>query len=111
MKKIMFTLLVVLLFFSGQGFATETAEINPGKKLSIRIQELLKKNSFKVDADDLTAQVRFTINKEGELVVLSVDTDDANLEGFVKSRLNYQKVEVNQVKEGKIYVVPVRVTA
>jgi len=50
-----------------------------------------------------------TINKDGEIVVLSVDTADETLEGFVKGRLNYKKVELNNFKAGRTYTVPVRI--
>ena len=45
-----------------------------------------------------------------QLFVLSVETDNANLEQFVKSRLNYEKVELEEYREGKTYTIPVRIT-
>jgi len=79
-------------------------------KLSEQIQKLLDSSTFDLSEGEMKAQVRFTFNKEGEIVVLSVDTEDSSLEGFVKGRLNYQKVQLDQVEEGKIYTVQVRVT-
>ena len=67
---------------------------------------MLKDNKFSV-SEDLTADVRFTINDKDEIVVLSVSTSDKALEGFIKGRLNYKKV-VN-AQEGKTYTVPVRI--
>ena len=108
MKKTSFAIFAALLFV-GNVFAVEPT-VNPTKKLSYQIQEMLDENNFDVE-DDLTADVRFTVNKEGEIVVLSIDTESEELKGFVKGRLNYKKVELNQVKEGKIYTVPVRIAA
>lgn len=108
MKKTIFAIFAALLFV-GNVFAVEPTA-NPTKKLSNQIQKMLDENSFDV-VDDLTADVRFTVNKEGEIVVLSIETDSYELEGFVKGRLNYRKVELSQVEEGKIYTVPVRITA
>ncbi|MDH3796007.1 MAG: hypothetical protein OER83_03950, partial [Flavobacteriaceae bacterium] len=59
---------------------------------------------------DITAVVKFTLNAEQEIVVLSVQTDDDSLETFLKYRLNYQKVELENFKEGRTYTVPVRIT-
>ena len=33
------------------------------------------------------------------------------MEGFVKARLNYQKVNLANVEEGKVYTIPVRIQA
>ncbi|MET1260022.1 MAG: hypothetical protein HRT65_10970 [Flavobacteriaceae bacterium] len=108
MRKISVICAVALM-----AFGTATANVQPEettKKLSTQIHKMLETNSFDI-VDDLTANVRFTINKEGEIVVLSVDTDDQDLEGFVKGRLNYQKVDITAFKEGKMYTVPVRIAA
>ena len=108
MKKTGFALLAALVFV-GNVFATEPIDKSPNT-LSKQIQEMLTNNKFQLE-DDLTADVRFTVNKQGEIVVLSIDTESENLVGFVKNRLNYKKVELDQVQEGKIYTVPVRITA
>ena len=109
MRKMSHFLAAVALFAVVSVSANTNAEpVNPTKKLSVQIHEMLERNSFDV-SEDLTANVQFTINKEGEIVVLSVDTADDALEGFVKGRLNYQKVELNNFKEGRTYTVPVRI--
>lgn len=108
MRK-MSLLLSAALLFVGTTFAAGPAD-KPMKKLSTQIHEMLDKNTFEV-AEDLTADVRFTLNREGEIVVLSINTDSEAFAGFVKGRLNYQRVELDAIEEGKIYTVPVRITA
>jgi len=110
MRKISLSFLAAALFVVGTVSANPTANMEPTKKLSSQIHKMLETNSFNVE-DDLIANVRFTINKEGEIVVLSVDTTDDVLEGFVKVRLNYQKVELTNAKVGRVYSVPVRIAA
>lgn len=109
MRKMSQFLTAIALFvaISVSANANPSAE-NPTKILAEQIHEMLESNSFDVE-EDLTAKVQFTINKDGEIVVLSVDTNDEILETFVKGRLNYQKVEMNNLKEGKTYTVPVRI--
>ena len=51
------------------------------------------------------------VNKEKEIVVLSVDTNDKALEYFVKARLNYHKVQDNEIPEGRRYTIPVKIVA
>ncbi|NKI32934.1 hypothetical protein [Croceivirga thetidis] len=108
MRKISLFLSAALLFVA-TSYAAGPAD-GPTKNLSEQIHAMLDGNTLEV-RDDLTADVRFTVNQEGEIVVLSIETKSEALEGFVKGRLNYQKVELSQVKEGKIYTVPVRITA
>jgi hypothetical protein len=108
MRKVSLVLVAALLLTVGNVLANDYEPENPAKKIATQIHKMLKDNSFDV-SDDLTADVRFTINNEGEIVVLSVATSNQNLEGFVKGRLNYKKVE--NAQEGKIYTIPVRIQA
>ncbi|MDC6367430.1 MULTISPECIES: hypothetical protein [Flavobacteriaceae] len=111
MKKISVILLTAALMVSIGVQANEKAEINPQKKLVSQIHELLKNNSLDFGTGELTATIRFTVNKKGEMVVLSVETKEDILDGFLKSRLNYKKVELQAFKEGRVYLLPVRFTA
>jgi len=110
MRKISLSFFAAALFVVGTLSAHPTENVEPAQRLSYQIHKMLESNSFDVESD-LVANVRFTLNKEGEIVVLSVDTEDVALEGFVKGRLNYQKVDIENAKEGKLYTVPVRITA
>ncbi|WP_394970680.1 hypothetical protein [uncultured Croceitalea sp.] len=108
MRKISLVLVAALLLSVGNVLANDYKPENPIKKISTQIHKMLEDNNFDV-SDDLTADVRFTVNSEGEIVVLSVVTSNQVLEGFVKGRLNYKKVD--NAQEGKIYTVPVRIEA
>ncbi|WP_299439785.1 hypothetical protein [uncultured Aquimarina sp.] len=74
------------------------------------IKELLKKPSFEVE-NEIEASVTFTLNNEGEIVVLSVDSDSDRIKGFIKDRLNYKKIETKLDADIKFYTMPVRVVA
>lgn len=108
MRKISLVMVASLLLTAGNVLANDYKPENPTKKITAQIHKMLKDNNFDVK-EDLTANVRFTINNEGEIVVLSVVTSDQALEGFVKGRLNYKKV--TNAKEGRIYTIPVRIEA
>lgn len=100
-----------MLLATGNVLANDSVKENPTKKLSTQISELLVDNYFTAEDLNLTAQVRFTLNNEGEMVVLSVDTDNAKLEFFVKARLNYKKVKVDNASEGQMFTVPIRIAS
>jgi predicted sulfurtransferase len=115
MKKVSLLLVVSALLISGNVLAAEGVP-GPKKKseskICTQIEGLLEINRFDFQNDsDLTAFVRFTVNSENEIVVLSVETEDERLEGYVKARLNYNKVTDQNVRVGRIYQVPIRITA
>ena len=49
------------------------------------------------------------LNKNNEIIVVSVDTDSRGVEDYVKSRLNYKKVKSNPSK--KLFKMPFRIKA
>jgi hypothetical protein len=111
MRKLSLVFVAAMLLTTGNILANDSVKTDPTKKLSAQIGELLANNYLTDNQVNLTAQVRFTLNNAGEIVVISVDTDNERLEFFVKSKLNYQKVEVTGSKEGKMYTVPIRIVA
>ncbi|MFT0715904.1 hypothetical protein [Flagellimonas lutimaris] len=111
MRNLKTVTVALALMATMSAFATKGKKVTKENNLSGQIYEMLKKNQFNEDHKEMTAEVRFIVNEKGELVVLSVETKDEILEGFVKSRLNYQKVELENVAPGRVYEIPVRITA
>lgn len=110
MRKLSLVFVAAMLLVTGNILANVSKD-NPTNRLSTQIGELLENNYLTVGDVDLTAQVRFTLNNEGEIVVLSIDTDNERLRSFVKGRLNYKKVSTEGVEEGKMFTVPIRITS
>jgi hypothetical protein len=118
MKRISLLAVAVALLFTGTAFATEVDPCSEDLKflepapstIGAQIRELLKEhNGFNLgEQDEIQAIVRFTLNSDKEIVVLSVNTENERLENFVKARLNYEKAGDRNLVEGKIYAVPVR---
>lgn len=109
MRKLSLVFAAAVLFTAGNVFANDFKTVDPSKSLTEQISELLEDNIFDVKDQDLTANVLFTLNHNKEIVVISVDTENEALEGFVKSKLNYQEVALSDFREGKLYTVPVRI--
>jgi hypothetical protein len=112
MKKFSLMLVAAMLLSAGSLFANDgkIEKKSPTKGICVKIGKLLQDNNFDVE-QDLKAMVKVTVNKDREIVVLSVDTENDVLESFIKGRLNYQKVEQKYFKEGRVFNVPVRITA
>lgn len=111
MRKLSYVIVAAMLLSTGSILANTTDLLEPNQGISEQIYKMLSDNSFSEGECNSTAQVRFTLNDEGEIVVLSVETDSENLERFVKNRLNYKKIEISNVEEGKLFTVPVRIVS
>ncbi len=110
MKQLKTLLLAVTITFSSVLMAS-TNPVNPTaetSKITLKIERFLENPSFDVD-HEMTANVTLTLNKDNELVVLSVDSEDEKMKSFIKSRLNYKKVSGSYDTLSDKFIVPVRV--
>ena len=111
MRKISLVFLSAVFLVTTSLSATESEPVSEvSKELSSQITKLLEDHRISAK-EDLTAMVMITINEDNEIVVISVETADENLERVIKSHLNYEKVDLAPLQAGKLYKVPVRVTA
>ena len=86
----------------------ENAE--PSNPISKEIVSHLKKPQFHLEKDVLVF-VKFTLNDQNEMVVLSVDSESELIDSFIKNRLNYKKLNARSKKGSKNFIIPVRVNA
>ena len=86
--------------------ATEPTEPNP-VTITKEIGKYLANPDFDFGAEE-TAKVSFMVNRDKEVVVLSVDSDNEALITYIKARLNYKKLSAAEVQKGMEYTVPVR---
>ena len=70
----------------------------------------LKGSNKLILSEDRTAIVKFIVNHQNEIVVLEVETEYEQIAQFVKSQLNYQKINVDGVKNMITYFVNVTFT-
>jgi hypothetical protein len=114
MKKLHVVSVAAALLISANALATETKPdlVAPEVQVTAEIGKMLEDNSIVLENDkDISAAVRFTLNESGEIVVLSVQTEDDRIESFVKARLNYNAVTTDGLQIGKTYEVPIRFTS
>ena len=72
---------------------------------SQEIAQLLDDPDFEFE-NGTAAIVTLKINNEGEMVIVSVSTEDSQIESYIKSRLDHQKL-VNTLETGKTYELPI----
>ncbi len=103
-------LVATLLLASTSVFAIdEKPNSNPSNELQTKVKKLLD-GYFELSSEEkFKATLIFTVNKDGELVVLSVDSDQKDFCQFVKNQLNYKEVKIDGIVEGRRYTIPITV--
>lgn len=76
-------------------------------EIRTEIIKLLGNANFKINQVE-TAEVEFMINSKGEVIVLTVDTDNSDVETFVKNKLNYRSITNKFIVKGKVYKMPLK---
>ncbi len=108
-SKTIKTLLLVLAITFGSLVSANTLSIEKDPtSLKDKITKLLKNPNFNLE-EEVNATVTLMFNKNGELVVLAVDSDNEAAESYIKDRLNYKKLDVNVESLNKTFVMPVKI--
>jgi len=115
MKNLKIFLIAVVLF-SINVSAKDHDPVNPDKPIN-PVTTQLRNDIIKLIGDECpyeyhknecTAEVLFTINTKSEIIVLSVHSPNKLAEAYIKSRLNYKKSNYKPVKEGEVFLLPLR---
>ena len=81
---------------------------DPDGKIALRERIIQLVNQPKLDEADfegkqLELEVSFMVNRDDELVVMTVDCVDVYVCNFVKDRLNYKRAKADNVLYNKMY--------
>lgn len=101
-------LLTLFSFLFVQANATPFT-LSPQEQLEKQITELV--NDAEVWGTinkDVVLKISFTINDDGEIIVLS--TNNENFDLVAKSLLNYKSIDVDQKFHNKVFILPVRLS-
>tara|TARA_Y100000034_G_C6698087_1_gene307689 strand:- start:203 stop:553 length:351 start_codon:yes stop_codon:yes gene_type:complete len=80
------------------------------RMMSIEISSLLKHHKLNLKKD-ARANVLLAINKDNEIVVLSVEAENEVVERFIKEKLNYKKINCPVNPEVEEFKLPVTLKA
>ncbi|MEN8187976.1 MAG: hypothetical protein ABFR05_12675 [Bacteroidota bacterium] len=116
MKKV--KILIAAFFLTILGVNASTNNISTFEENPVRPNEVLRGeianligNEFPFECEyENTIQVVFTLNSNNELIVISTDTNQKEVDHFIKNKLNYKKVSFEVNRNEKIYLVPIRVS-
>ncbi|GGZ71522.1 hypothetical protein [Algibacter mikhailovii] len=76
--------------------------------LSETIGELLRNPDFAVD-ENSKGQVRLTVNSANQIIVLGIETENADVKKFVQDRLNYHQLDFDFSEKMKVYTIAVKI--
>jgi len=105
MRKLTFIILVTL----GLNVAIASDDVKPTEQLRNEIVKLLQSPKMELENNEVQAIISFTITTDGELVVLSVKSENKLMDSFVKVRLNYKKVDYEVTENGQVFRIPLKV--
>jgi len=105
MKKLV---LVFAMFIGALTFANNEPVNEKSSELRAEIIKLLGNASFLVN-EKVVSTVEFMVNKKGEVIVLTVHSNNALVDSYVKSKLNYQLIKVKNNVAGKVFKMPLTI--
>lgn len=105
MKNLKLFIAIVAISISSVVSAnTEPTEpVEAKTELRTQIVSLLGNHNYELENSALTAEISVMLNNKSELVVVSVNSENEQIQSFVSSRLNYKQVAVKEIKKGTIY--------
>jgi hypothetical protein len=109
MKKLFLSAIVSL--FASAAFASTINEdptvvlFKTNKELSQLLNTTYSENIL--EKEELV-KVSFTVNELHQLVVLQVNSNNSEIQSYIKQSLNYKKLSSNELTVGKNYVFEVR---
>lgn len=108
MKSLKLFVLALALFTINVSAAV-IEPIKPTDELRIEIVDLIGSSYMdEMIESEYSAEVIFTVNSKKELIILSVDSEDQEMESYLKRQLNYKKVDHKPSQPGEIYLLPVK---
>lgn len=105
-KVILFVCAAVITLHTAVAGNTEPTDKKDPKTVTEQVTELLESPQFKV-TEEVDVKVTLIVNKDQEVVVLDIDSTDEQVISYIKSRLNYQKLNVGVT--GEKVVLPVKI--
>ncbi|MCK5867003.1 MAG: hypothetical protein KAG14_01260 [Mycoplasmataceae bacterium] len=105
MKKL---IIVAIALFTLNLSAAESP-VKPNELLRTDIVQLLGVDCpAELTNKTCSIDVIFTINSKSEVIVLSVNAPNEDTEEFIKRKLNYKKVSYKTIKEGELFLLPLK---
>ena len=110
MKNLKLFIATLALVFAVQVSAATADPVAPSAQLRAELVDLIGPDCpFELNKNECTAEVLFTVNSSGEIIVISILSENSDAENHIKNKINYKKVSHRTSRPGEMYLLPVRV--
>ena len=111
MKNLKLFIATLALIFAVQvSAATEADPLAPSAQLRAELVEFIGNQCpFELEKGECTAEVLFTVNSAGEVIIISILSENSKAEKHIKNKINYKKVSHKPSKPGEFYLLPIRI--
>ena len=100
-------LLVTAITFSSQVSAFTGPPADDVKSVSEQIETFLNNADLFIN-DELTVMVKFQLDENNNIVVVSTDSDNYEISKFIRTRLNQKELSIDKENKHSFYYVPVK---
>jgi len=107
MNTIKTLVLVTLITFSSQVSAFTVIPADNTKTVSQQIEKFLNQPGL-IIYDDVIVTVKFKLNKNNEIIIISNDSDNYEITKFIKTSLNLKELAIDEKRKNRFYSVPIR---
>lgn len=111
MRKSIFVLSLVLLFSLSKSTAS-TPEVNKpktSKAIAVQIYNMLGENAIPTEIRGSKAEVRVAVDTGNYLRILSIETENEELEKFIRTSIDFRKLTKGTYEKGIVYRIPLEV--
>lgn len=111
MKKILFLIAAVITFniVSASDGNVERHEPKSAKIIASQIYSMLGEFTIPDNIRGSKAEVRVAIDTGNYIRVLSIETENENLAAFIRSSIDFEKLNRGTFEKGIVYRVPIEV--
>ena len=107
--KVFISVIVLTLFVGSTAFASTPTKTSSKNQLRTELVKLLGDLDEFDQETNITAYVSFIVNDENEIVVISIDSKNKQVDAVLKGKLNYKKVVASGIKRGEVYIMPLKI--
>ncbi|WP_034045479.1 hypothetical protein [Wocania ichthyoenteri] len=107
MNTIKTLILVILFTFSIQTSANTDRPSNELDLVSQQVDKLLVGSELVIYKDTVVT-IKFKLDKNDKIIILSNDSDDYHISEYIKSKLNHKKLSIKKTNSYRFYSVPVK---
>ncbi len=107
MNTIKTLVLAMLITFSSQVSAFTTIPGDDIKTISQQIETFLN-NSEMIIYDEIIVTIKFKLNENNKIVIISNDSDNYEITKFIKSTLNLKELSIDKKSNKRFFSVPIR---